>query len=68
MAAINPKIMKFELSPVWTGKGKPYVRDPSIQKFLEETALDPPVPGKRPRIDLAGPSGVSPKKADRKPG
>ena len=42
--------------------------DPTIQKFLKETTLDLPVAGKRPRIDLAGPSGVSPKKAGHNPG
>ena len=44
------------------------MRDPTVQKFLEETTLDPAVAGKRPRIDLAGPRGVSPKKEGRKPG
>ena len=66
--AINPKIMKFKWSPVRTGKGKSYMCDPTVQKFLEETALESPVTGKRPRIDLAGPSGVSPKRAGRKLG
>ena len=66
--AINPKIMKFKWSPVRTGKGKSYMCDPTVQKFLEETALESPGAGKRPRIDLAGPSGVSPKRAGRKLG
>ena len=58
--ALQPQIVKFEWSAVRTGLGKPYMRDPTVQKFLEETALGLPMPGKRPRVDLAGPSGVSP--------
>ena len=38
-----------------------YMRDPTVQKFLEETTLDPPVAGKVQRINLAGPSKVLPK-------
>ena len=57
--ARNPKIEKFEWSAIQTGKGYPYSRDPTVQKFLEGSALDPPVAGKRLRIDLAGPSGHS---------
>ena len=33
--AINPKIMKFKGSSVLTCKGKPYMCDPTIQKFLK---------------------------------
>ena len=42
--------------------------DPTVQKFLEATTLDPPMVGKRLRIDLAGPSGVSPIKGGQKHG
>ena len=31
------------------------MRDPTVHKFLEETTLDPPVIGKRQRVNLAGP-------------
>ena len=62
--------MKIEWSPVLhrTSKGKQYIRDSTVQEFLEETVLDPSVAGKRQRIDLASvayPSSVSPKKAAR---
>ena len=40
--------------------------DPTVQQFLEGSSLDPPVAGKRQRIDLVGPSGNSPKKCGRK--
>ena len=43
------------------------MRDPTIQKLLEETTLDPPasaaLAGQRPCVDLPDPSGNSPKKA-----
>ena len=39
-----PQIVKFEWSPVRTGQGKPYMRDPTVQKFLEETTLGLPMP------------------------
>ena len=42
--------------------------DSTAQKFLEENTLGPPVSYKRPRVDLAGHSFVSPEKAGRKPG
>ena len=35
--------------------------DHTVQKVLEATRLDSPDTGKRPRVDLAGPSGVSKK-------
>ena len=66
--AQNPQIEKFEWSAIQTGKGYPYSRDPTVQQFLEGSALDPPVTGKRLRIDLVGPSGHSPKKYGRKTG
>jgi hypothetical protein len=66
--AIHPQIVQFEWSAVKTGRGKPYFRDPTVKQFLEESALDPTVSGKRPRVDLCGPSGASPKKVGRKPG
>ena len=64
--ARNPQIEKFEWSAIQTGKGHPYSRDPTVQQFLEGSALDLPVAGKRLLIDLAGPSGHSPKKCGRK--
>ena len=66
--ATNPQVVKFEWKAIQTGAGTPYQRDPTVQKFLRESTLDPTVAGKRSRVDLAGPSGVSPKKAGRKPG
>ena len=62
--------MKIEWSPVLhrTSKGKQYIRDSTVQEFLEETVLDPSVAGKRQRIDLASvayPSSVSPKNLAR---
>ena len=65
--AIHPQIVQFEWSAVKTGRGKPYFRDPTVKQFLEESALDPTVSGKRPRVHLCGPSGASPKKVGRKP-
>ena len=59
----NQQAVKFEWNTVQTGKRIPCQRDPTIQKFMRETTLDPTVAGKRPRVDLASPSGVSPKKA-----
>ena len=56
--------MKFEWSAIQTGIGTPCQRDPTVQRFLGETTLEPTVAGKK----LAGPSGVSPKKAGRVPG
>ena len=47
--------MKFEWNAIQTGKGIPYQRDPTIQRFLGETTLD--TAGKRPRVDLAGSTG-----------
>ena len=32
--AIHPQIVKFEWSPVETGSGKPYFRDPTVKQFL----------------------------------
>ena len=66
--AQNPQLEKFEWNAIQTGKGHPYSRDPTVQQFLEGSALYPPVAGKRLRIDLAGPSGHSPKKCGRKTG
>jgi hypothetical protein len=66
--AQHHQIVKVEWDAVETGKGSPYSRDPTVQKFLAESALDPPMAGKRPRVDLAGPSGLSPKKCGRKVG
>ena len=60
--AQHDQIVMFEWEAVQTGQGRPYSGNPTVQKFLEESTLDPPVAGKRPRIDLAGPSGLSPKK------
>ena len=57
--AIHPQIVQFEWSAVETGSGKPYFRDPTVKQFLEESALDPTVSGKRPRVDLCGPSGMN---------
>jgi hypothetical protein len=57
--AQNPNIAKFEWEAVQTGKGTSYLRDPTVKKFLEESALDPSGAGKRQRIDLAGTSGHS---------
>ena len=68
--AQHDQIVKFAWEAVQTGQGRPYSSNPTVQKFLEESTLDPPagVAGKRPRIDLVGPSGLSPKKCGRKPG
>ena len=66
--AFYPQIVKFEWSTVGTGTGRPYMLDSTAQKFLEENTLGPPVSYKRPRVDLAGHSFVSPEKAGRKPG
>ena len=66
--ALHPQIVKIEWSTVRTRQGKPYMRDPTVQKFLEQTTLGLPMPGKRPRVYPAGPSYVSPKQAGRKSG
>ena len=55
----NPQIEKFEWKTIQTGKGNQYSRDPTVQQFLEGSALDPPVADKRQRIDLAGPGPKS---------
>ena len=69
---LNPRIVKFEWKPVRTGKGNSYMQDPTVQKFLDETMLDPAataaLAGKRQRVDLASPSSITLKKAGQKPG
>ena len=58
--AINPKIMKFEWSPVGNGKDNHTCTiPPSGSSYRRLT---------KGHIDLAGPSGALPRKADRKPG
>jgi hypothetical protein len=69
----NPCIAKFQLDAIQTGKGKSYMRNPIVQQFLEgsalqESELDAPANGKGLRVDLAGLSGLSPKKCGRKVG
>ena len=66
--ATNQRVVKFEWNAIQTGKGIPYQRDLTIQRFLGETTLDPAVAGKRPRVDLAGPSCVSPSGGESAPG
>ena len=39
--ALHPQIVKFKWSAIRTGKGKPYVRDPTVQRLLDKTKLDP---------------------------
>ena len=48
--ATNPRVVKFERNAIQTGKGIPYQSEPTIQRFLGETVLDPA--GTRPRVDL----------------
>jgi hypothetical protein len=50
----KPQISKFECKAVQTWKGRQYSCNPTVQKFLDESALDLSVAGKRQRIDLAG--------------
>ena len=47
-AWLDPAI-NLEWNPIRTGKGKPNMRygDPTVKNFLDETALDPPVAGKK---------------------
>ena len=64
--SFHTQIVKFGLCTIGTGKGKPFMCDPSVKKFLEDhagPAVTAALVDKRPRIDLVGPSGVSPKKA-----
>ena len=67
-SAQNPQIAKVEWEAVQTGKGKSYLRHPIVQQFLEGSELTAPAAGKRLRVDLAGPSGLSPKKCGRRVG
>jgi hypothetical protein len=61
-SAQNPQIAKFEWETVKTRKGKSYRRLPTVQQFLEGSELTAPAADKRLLVDLAGPSGLSPKK------
>ena len=54
----NQQVVKVDWNTVQTGKGIPYQSDPTIQKFLRETTLDPTVASKMQRVDMASPSGV----------
>ena len=60
--ATNQLVVKFEWNAILAGKGTPYQRDPTVQRFLGETTLDPTVAGKRQSVHLACRSCVSPKK------
>jgi hypothetical protein len=62
-----PQVAEFRWKAIQTG-GSSYMRNPIVQQFLEGSELDAPGAGKRLRIDLAGLSGLSPKKCGRKIG
>ena len=64
-----PEIVKNKWECIVIGKGKSYMKHPTVETFLQgTTTLDPPSAGKRSSVDLAGPSGQAPSKRGRKAG
>ena len=50
------EIIQVAFEEVHPGPGNDYMDHPSIQKFLDETSLDPLTPDKKKRIDYRGSS------------